>query len=332
LNQGLRLGFKLALGVGVSAFFIWLVLKDVKLGLVSESLVGKNYWLLVPAAATFIVCQIVKSIRWALLLSVRNLAEQRKIFPIACVGFMAIIVAPMRIGELVRPYLASAKAAIPMGSGFASILIERLLDLTVLLTFFFFVLSQIALPDSFAHSAILLVSVVAAEFAFIVALSIWPKGLLRILSPILVRLPDSVRRRTEAFILSLTEGCKMVSKVNRLVEVLILSLLVWGLSALAVYFLFLFCGFHFGLVQALAVTSITALGVSLPAAPGLIGNFQFGCIFALSLWGIPKTDAFTYSMVYYCLGVGINLLLGIIFIPTINIPLKSLITLKNQPL
>ena len=63
---------------------------------------------------------------------------------------------------------------------------------------------------------------------------------------------------------------------------------------------------------------------SLPAAPGLIGNFQFACMFALSLWGIAKNEAFAFAMVYYFIGVGINVVLGLIFLPFMDIPFRQM--------
>ena len=82
-------------------------------------------------------------------------------------------------------------------------------------------------------------------------------------------------------------------------------------------------------MAALTVTTITALGVSLPAAPGLIGNFQFACMVALSFWGIAKNEAFAFAMVYYFIGVGINIALGLIFLPFMDIRIKQIISHKS---
>lgn len=73
---------------------------------------------------------------------------------------------------------------------------------------------------------------------------------------------------------------------------------------------------------------LPSLGVGLPAAPGLIGNFQFACMVALSFWGVAKNEAFAFAMVYYFNNVGINIVLGLIFLPFMNIPFRQMF--KNQ--
>ena len=320
---------KLVIGVGVSAVFVYFTLKGVDLHGVSASLGNKEYLALLPAVATFLVCQMVKSIRWGAILSPIKKIRQRILFPLACVGFMAIIVAPMRLGELVRPYLVNLKADVPMGSGIATILVERLMDLAILLLFLFFVITRAPLPHWFVRGGVFLLMVVLVEFVVILLFMIWPQAVTRAIKPITARLPQSLGRRIEEFVLNLSAGFRVIGSIPRFLQVLALSFAVWGLSALAVYFLFVFCKFPFGPVEALAVTSITALGISLPAAPGLIGNFQFACMVALSFKEVPRTDAFVYAMVYYCLGVGINLVLGVISIPMVDIPLRRAFALRK---
>ena len=78
------------------------------------------------------------------------------------------------------------------------------------------------------------------------------------------------------------------------------------------------------MVSAFLVLVIVMIGISLPAAPGFIGNFQFACVMALSIYGLPKNDAFAFSMVFYFLGIGINILLGLVFLPSMNLSFKDI--------
>ncbi len=320
---------KLLIGSVISAAFVYFTLRGVNLHEVWAGLHGKAYVVLLPASLTFLACQIARSVRWGVILSPLKSISQRRLFPLTSVGFMAIIVAPMRVGELVRPYLASTKEGIPMVSGIATILVERVMDLTVLLLFLFFVLSQVSLPRWFLRGGILLLLVVLAEFVVIAVFLIRPRAVTGVLRPVTARLPGRLGQRIDGFVHNLSVGFAVISDLGRFLKVFALSFVVWGLSALAVYLLFVFCGFRFGITEALAVTTITALGISLPAAPGLIGNFQFACMVALSFRGVPKTDAFVYAMVYYCLGVGINLVLGVIFMTVLDFPINRIFGLNK---
>ena len=49
----------------------------------------------------------------------------------------------------------------------------------------------------------------------------------------------------------------------------------------------------------IVVTAIMAIAVSAPSAPGFIGAFQFGCVLALSIFGVSESDAIAYSIVLH---------------------------------
>ncbi len=320
---------KLGLGIAVSAVFIYLTLRGVDLREAWTGMQDKHFMMLLPVLVTCVACQITKSLRWGIILSAIKTIKQVKLFPIACVGFMAIIVLPMRLGEVVRPYLLSAKQDVPMASGFATVLVERVLDLAVLLLFFFFVLTCTNLPGPIVRAGTVLLGLIFIELFLIAAIAVWPERMLRLFSPLKRYLPKA-GQRIEAFAENVAAGFRIISCGRKLLQSAALSLAVWGLAALAVYFLFLFCNLPFGLAEALGVTSITALGISLPAAPGLVGNFQFACIAALSVWGVGKAEAFAYAMTYYVMGVGTNILLGIAFMPVVDIPLRKFLTSRSR--
>jgi hypothetical protein len=321
---------KLLIGIAVSTVFIYLTLKGVDLKEVVAELRNKSYGFLLPVAAVCILTQIIRSIRWGVLLSPIKAINQRILFPITSVGFMAIIVAPMRLGEIVRPYLINVKQSVPLGSGIATILIERSMDLLMLLLFLSVVLSRISLPDWIARGGTVLLGIILLEFLFIILFMIFPEKIKRFLFPITKRFPRRVAKGFEAFIENIANGFRVISSIKKFTQVFFLSFLVWVLSALAVYLLFSFYKLPLGILEAFAVTTITALGISLPAAPGFIGNFQFACILALSFYGVAKNEAFAFAMVYYFTGIGVNIVLGLIFLPFMNIPFRQMFKNKRE--
>jgi len=319
---------KLLIGIAVSTIFFYLTLKGVDLKVVLAELRNKSYEFLLPVAAVFILTQIIRSLRWGVLLSPIKAINQRALFPITSVGFMAIIVAPMRLGEIVRPYLINVKQSVPLGSGIATIFIERIMDLLMLLFFLSVILHETALPDWIARSGTVLLGIILLAFLFIILFVAFPEKIKKFLFPITKRFPRRVAKGFEAFIENIAAGFRVISSISKFTKVFLLSFIVWLLSTLAVYLLFSFYKLPLGILAAFAVTTITALGISLPAAPGFIGNFQFACIVALSFYGVSKNEAFAFAMVYYFTGVGINIVLGLIFLPFMNIPFREMF--KNQ--
>ena len=60
---------------------------------------------------------------------------------------------------------------------------------------------------------------------------------------------------------------------------------------------------------------ILIIGIAIPTAPGFIGNWHYFCILGLSLFGVPKTDALTFAIIYHVLSIGVVIVLGIAFLP-----------------
>jgi uncharacterized membrane protein YbhN (UPF0104 family) len=70
-----------------------------------------------------------------------------RLFSINTVGFLAINVLPLRLGEMVRPYLLAERQGIPFAKGLAAIFLERLLDMAMLLVLLLGLVSFVDLPE-----------------------------------------------------------------------------------------------------------------------------------------------------------------------------------------
>jgi hypothetical protein len=68
-------------------------------------------------------------------------------------------------------------------------------------------------------------------------------------------------------------------------------------------------------VAAFVLMIILIIGIAIPTAPGFIGNWHYFCILGLDIFGIPKTDALTFAIIYHFLSIGIVIVLGLIFLP-----------------
>jgi len=53
------------------------------------------------------------------------------------------------------------------------------------------------------------------------------------------------------------------------------------------------------LTAAWAVVAFVGLGISLPSAPGFVGVFQAAIVLALALFGVPRAEALSFSLLYH---------------------------------
>jgi uncharacterized membrane protein YbhN (UPF0104 family) len=101
------------------------------------------------------------------------------------------------------------------------------------------------------------------------------------------------------------------------------------MDVVAIYFMFLAFGLAMPLAAPFVVMIILMIGISIPAAPGFVGNWHYSCILGLSLFGIPKAEAFTFSVMFHVICVGIIIILGLLFLPSNKFSLSDLSRQEN---
>ena len=314
---------KLILGIVVSVIFIYLSLRGVEFEKVLKGLKDVNPIFLLPAMVLLLLALLLRSLRWGVVLSPIERICQRRLFPITCVGTMAIILIPMRIGELIRPYLVSNESKIPLSASLATILVERVFDLLTVLSILFLVTLSTAVPQWLVKTGYGSLAILFVLLFCMLLIYFRMEMMIRCFSPLLDKLPRNFGAKIESLIHTFVAGFKIISSPKRLIYILILSFTIWGCSGLAIYTLFFFYDFQLTLVNAFVILVITVIGISLPAGPGMVGNFQFACIVALSLFGIQKSDALSFSMIYYFMAIGKIILLGLIFLPSVHFSFKN---------
>src|SRR5258708_24140903 len=133
----LRAALVLLLTVGLLAFF----LRGVDLGGVWEATRHADGRLLAVAIGVTMLTYALRALRWQYLLAPIGPTRFSTAFRTTVIGFAASFVLPARPGEVLRPYLLARHDGLPPTAAFATVILERLLDLvTVLLLFGLFVL------------------------------------------------------------------------------------------------------------------------------------------------------------------------------------------------
>jgi uncharacterized protein (TIRG00374 family) len=75
----------------------------------------------------------IRAVRWQHLLAPIGPTRFRTVFRSGVIGFAALAILPARMGDLLRPYLLSRKEGLPFIATFATIVMERVLDLIAVL-------------------------------------------------------------------------------------------------------------------------------------------------------------------------------------------------------
>ena len=314
------------LGILVGLLFIWLAFRGTDIEGIKSSFEAAKYLYVIPVVPLTIIVLMLRSYRWGVILEPLEKIDQWSLFSITAVGFMAISLLPVRMGELARPYLISQKSTIKMGSSLATIVVERIFDMLTLMMVLLLILMMVELPAWIFRSACSILLIVIPLFLVLIFLAVKRDVSVKGIDRIIGKLPKTLSSRLARLLHSFLDGLQILPDLKKIFYLASLSVLIWFLVGLSTYILFSSFESMLGLSLAAAyvVLVITALGVTLPTAPGFVGNYHFSCVLALTIFGIPKTDALTFAILLHFIQVMVTIVLGLIFLPSIKVSLPAL--------
>ncbi|HUH66327.1 MAG TPA: lysylphosphatidylglycerol synthase transmembrane domain-containing protein [Syntrophales bacterium] len=307
---------KLAVGILLGALLIYLSIRGINFHDVVDGLNTIRYGYLLPVLISLFLIQVLRSFRWGIILSPIVEVDQLSLFSVTSVGFLAITAIPARVGELARPYLITKRSQIGMSAALGTILVERVFDCLTVLTIFLFALLFAPIPPWLMRSGLIFLAVIVGILALMTCMIAKREASVRVVNSICRKLPERYTLKVSHLFHQLIDGFKIMTDPGLLLKVVSLSVVIWLLDVTAIYFMFLASGFALPLTAPFVVMIILMIGITIPAAPGFVGNWHFACILGLSLFGIPKAEAFTFSVMFHVLCVGLIIVLGLLFLPS----------------
>ena len=314
---------KLILGIIVSALFVYLSVRGVDLGVVKRHFDGGNYSVLLLVIPILIAAFVLRAIRLGIILSPIEKISQKKLVPITCTGNMFTILIPMRLGELVRAYLVTSKSQVPLSSSLAAVFMEKLFDISSLFLILLLVVFSFDLPAWALNTAFVVLAIFLLILSGVLFLFFRRETGVKIVRSMPGRIPDHVRHKIERFVANFITGFAVLGNPGRIGSIFTLSILIWILSGIGFYPFVRFIDLGLPLISIFVLLIFIALGISIPTAPGYLGNYQFSCILALSLFGISKDSALAFSIITYVVGTGLNIVFGLIFLPSMSFSMRD---------
>ncbi|MFT4979070.1 MAG: hypothetical protein ACI8S6_004980 [Myxococcota bacterium] len=284
----------------VTALCLAGALWNVDLSVALSALAEAAWIMLLPMWGLYIIAHTLRVVRLGILIG--QPVPFTRLFSINSVGFLAINVIPLRMGELVRPWLLAEREGVPFGRGMAAIFIERLLDMMMLLLMLLGLTWLVELPEGgLLIEGIDVIRVGQRLAGFIAGVgTLFGVALVAIGEPalsLIARLPLGVP--LAAFTRRFREGLvSLLARPAQGVLLLGLSASIWLLTIAAIgVFMTAFPGIPTGLGPAWSTWSITLSGMAAVPTPGFFGSFELFCSSALwLLWGVDRDLASAFAI------------------------------------
>jgi len=318
------------IGLAISVLFLYLALRNVRFGEIRQALGQVDPGLLLLAAAVFMLSFSVRAVRWRYILRPVREIGHGPVFSLLSIGFMANNVLPARLGEFVRAYFLSRKTGIRKSLSLATILLERLSDFAALLLSALLVTLFFSMPAAVEHVGV----AAGVVFLLFVALLVLVHArttavrdlIARLFSPLGPSRSRGLMERIDAFI----EGLLIVRTGRGVLWIFTLSLCVWGLWTVALHLTLLAFHIDVPLSARLLILAVVNLGALIPSSPGYVGPYHYLCWVCLSVYGVEKSLAFSFSLILHALWYVPLTCLGFIFLGKEHLSLSQIRSVESD--
>lgn len=325
----------LLIGLIIIVLSSYYAFKNVSIEELGNALRAVHYIYLVPAVFLVALTFLFRAIRWSYLVGSVKEVKTVDLFSPLMIGFMGNIL-PARAGEVIRAYLLGKKENLSFSASFATIFVERLMDMLLFLMLLVGVLvfsADIFVQSGTGSNHRLMgymvkfgwVSFAGSVFIFLFSALLQYKNewAMKIVDIFTRPLPDKWKDKIVGLVNSFTDGLKILKDARGFAASLFFSVLVW-VAAVGVYYPLMMA---FGLetelpmmIASLVVSLTVGIFISLFPSPAFLGSFQLACVVALhEIFGVQKAVAASYGIIAWLVAMGFIIMTGLIFIVKDNI-------------
>ena len=306
----MKLAVNLFLSVAMLALCVWLVWPSPELQTKIEAAVRERDFLelapyLIGHVLLVAVTHFCRAWRWNNLLHPIGVwLSPGRLLAISSVGFMAILALPARLGEFVRPALIRKKGEVSAAAALGTVAVERIIDGLLVSLFVFgalFALRGPGAPSWMMPTAYAALGIFSAAMLFLAFALRWPKKTVHfwLTISLIPRISPKIANKIEEILLKLISGFLVLKDKRNLTIFVLWSLVYWTANGLSLWLLARGFDLDLSIVGAFATMGLVAVGITLPTAPGLVGQYQLFALMGLGLYlDLKDQDSELYASAF----------------------------------
>lgn len=301
------------------ALFAWF-LSRANLSAVAVEIRHSRIDLILWSVALSWVMPLVRAIRWRYLLDPIGPTRFGPVLRATIVGFAALSLLPARAGDVVRPYLVARSEGLSTASVFATIVMERALDLIAVLallaSFVWLFDGRAILPPAMLApiqaSATLATVAVIALMAVMWTLATHPERIGRLVARTDRWLPQRVAHALAGLARTFSEGFAVAREPRDLTLAFLWSFPLWVSIAFQSWLVTRAFGILIPMSASFLVQGMLVIGVAVPT-PGAVGSFHEAYRIAVTtFFHAPNNTAVSAALVLHAVSLATSLLPGVV--------------------
>ncbi len=286
---------RVLVGLVVSAFFLFLVVRQINFEALGVAFTKVNYPLVLVSVAFHFLGFWLRTLRWKYLLLSFKEVRVRSLFPYLAIGYMSNNVLFLRLGEVVRAHITGRTLGVSRSSMLAVIFGERLYDGLSLVILFSLLIMVLPFPEDLKTPLLL-----ASLLFGVVAVGVFLLPLIEkttSVKKIFVWVERQERlKRPFASAVAFLEGLKALKSIRSVALVLLASLVIWMIEAGMFWLIAKSFNLDLSIYQAALIALVVGLSTLIPSGPGYLGTFEFFFTQVAVFFGVDRNIAFSYAI------------------------------------
>jgi hypothetical protein len=279
---------------------------------------GLDFLMLIPAVFLTILSCMLQAYRWKIILNNINSFRFNQLFPSVMIGHLANHIMPAKAGEFVKSYHLGKMYGYNKVSIFSTVVVERVFDGVMVLSFLFFSLIWLSeIKSELVLMGWAGLAIYGGAFLLIYMVFKYTKKIVTLSQSLL---PQKISFFLTKIIEAFSEGLHVLSNLRQLIQVMLISVLMWLAIAVSIIPLMSMFDFELPFYGSFAILACISLGMTLPSAPGGIGIISFATIFAMDILfgeaGITLTNDLYAKVVVFSILINIVMVLPEVILGT----------------
>jgi uncharacterized protein (TIRG00374 family) len=273
-----------------------------------------------------------RAVRWQHLLAPIGATRFRTAFRTTVIGFAALSVLPARAGDLLRPYLLARQEGLSAPATFATIVMERVLDLIavlILLAVYVWGFSDETTLPPRLRGPIEVSSAIAGFAAVGLMVVMWvlashPERIGTLVTTAARVLPRRLGARLGALASTFSGGFAVAREPRTFLIAFLWSFPVWLVLAAEAWLVTRALGIDMPYTGSFLLEALLVIGVAVPT-PGAVGSFHEAYrIGVTTFFGAPNDAAVAAAIVLHVVGFAPVVLTGMVFMAQDGLNMRRL--------
>jgi glycosyltransferase 2 family protein len=308
------------LGLAISVALLAVAFWNVDFHELANIVVGADWRLLLVVVLLNVIVLGIRGWRWHAIISATHAVPLTTVTLATMVGHMANNILPARGGELVRVLVLGRQRRLSKTMLLGSLVVDHTLEgfgLVVLL---------VSLPWLFRTPAWLttVTLTVGGVTLGVIAAALFVLSLATGRRTHRLHLPASWLPTIERAVTHLGDGLQTFHHWRRAVGVVAIGLVAWLVQGVMVYLCLEATQIDLDFPHALFVLAAINVAVLIPGAPSSLGPFELAAIVALSAFGVPKTPALSFALLYHFIQIVPTTVVGLTSLSLLGMRISDL--------